>query len=204
MTADVRSSGELNALVTEAVGRFGAVRAVVNNAAVRRSGTASDTSEADWDLTVDTNLKGQFLLAKATIPFMVRGGGGAMVNISSVSAFGGGAHVAYAASKAGVLALTRSMAFDHARHGVRVNAIVAGFIDTPMTAALRTERPDVVKALKRTNAARRVLTPVDYAAVVSFLLSDDADLITGAALEVGLIPGTFPDDSYLYPRTTAS
>jgi NAD(P)-dependent dehydrogenase (short-subunit alcohol dehydrogenase family) len=196
--ADVRDLSQLQGFVDRATARFGPVRALVNNAAVRPTGSVLDTSEETWDATIDINLKGQFLLAKAAVPSMIEAGGGSVVNFSSVSAYGGGAHVAYVASKAGVLGFTKALAFDLAKHRIRVNAVVPGFILSGMSEPMVAQRPEILEVVKGMNAQGRVGMPADYARTVRYLLSDAADMTSGAVIEVGLVPGVFPDDAALF------
>jgi NAD(P)-dependent dehydrogenase (short-subunit alcohol dehydrogenase family) len=195
---DVRDVSQLRDFVGRATEQYGPVRALVNNAAVRPTGTVLDTSEETWDVTIDVNLKGQFLLSKTVVPSMVEGGGGSIVNFSSTSAYGGGAHIAYVASKAGVLGLTKALAYDLAKHKIRVNAIVPGFILSGMSEPLVAQRPEILEAVKGMNAQGRVGMPEDYARTVRFLLSDAADMMSGAVVDVGLLPGVFPDDAAMF------
>jgi NAD(P)-dependent dehydrogenase (short-subunit alcohol dehydrogenase family) len=196
--ADVRDFAALEALVGRATVRFGPVHALVNNAAVRLTGSVQETDEAAWDATLDINLKGQFLLSKAVVPSMIEGGGGAIVNFASLSAYGGGAHVAYVASKAGVLGLTRAMAYDLAKNRIRVNAVVPGFILSGMSEPLVRHRPELLEAVKHMNVQGRVGMPEDFAGTVRFLVSDAAEMVTGAVIDVGMLPGLFPDDAALF------
>lgn len=196
--ADVRDLAGLTAFVDKATAQFGAIRALVNNAAIRLTGSVQDTDEAAWDATLDINLKGQFLLSKAVLPSMIEGGGGAIVNFASLSAYGGGAHVAYVASKAGVLGLTKAMAYDLAKSRVRVNAVVPGFILTGMSEPLVQHRPELLEAVKHMNVQGRVGMPEDFAGTVRFLVSDAAEMVTGAVIDVGMLPGLFPDDAALF------
>ncbi|MEW6473495.1 MAG: SDR family oxidoreductase [Actinomycetota bacterium] len=196
--ADVRHLDQLTGFVHTATERFGPVHALVNNAAIRPTGNVFDTTEDTWDLTLDINLKGQFLLCKAALPSMIDGGGGAVVNFSSISAYGGGAHVAYIASKAGVLGLTKALAYDLASKRIRVNAVVPGFMLTGMSEGLVEARPELLEVVKSMNAQGRVGMPDDCARVVRFLVSDAADMVSGAVIDVALIPGVFPDDAALF------
>jgi NAD(P)-dependent dehydrogenase (short-subunit alcohol dehydrogenase family) len=195
---DVRDAGQVGAFVERVVVRFGHIRALVNNAGVRPTGSVLYTSEETWDATVDINLKGQFLLSKAVASSMIQSGGGSIVNFSSVSAYGGGAHIAYISSKAGVIGLTKSLAFDLAQHRIRVNAVVPGFILSGMSEPLVEHRPEILDAIAGTNVQRRVGMPEDYAKTVRFLVSDAADMISGAIIDVGFLPGVFPDDAALF------
>lgn len=195
---DVRDAEAVNEFVARATDRFGAVYALVNNAAIRPTGAVLDTSEETWDMTMDVNLKGQFLLCKAALPSMIAAGEGSIVNFASVSAYGGGAHAAYIVSKAGVVALTRSLAFDYAKHRIRVNAVAPGFMLTGMSEPLVAARPELLEAVKGMNVQGRVGMPDDVAKTVSFLLSDAADMLTGAVLDVATLPGQFADDAALF------
>lgn len=201
--ADVRDHRRLADFIDTATARFGPVRALVNNAAVRPTGSVLDTTEDAWDVTLAVNLKGQFLLSKAALPSMIDSGGGAIVNFSSISAYGGGAHVAYVASKAGVLGLTKALAYDLAKHRIRVNAIVPGFILSGMTEPLVGHYPDILENVRRTNAQGRVGMPADFARMVRFLVSDSAEMVSGAVIEAGLLPGVFPDDAALFAGPTS-
>lgn len=197
--ADVRVESDVRRVVERAVTLSDGLRVVVNNAAIRTTGTVPDTTEGVWDATLDTNLKGAYLLSRLTIPHLAARGGGAIVNISSISAHGGGRHAAYIASKSALLALTRTMAYDHAADGIRVNAIVAGFIDTPMGApVLEGKPPEIIEIIKAAHPSRKLMQPEDYAKVVSFLVSDDGDIISGALIDAGYVPGIFPDDALIF------
>lgn len=201
--ADVRDHRRLADFIHTATARFGPVRALVNNAAVRPTGTVLDTTEEAWDVTLAVNLTGQFLLSKAALPSMIDSGGGAIVNFSSISAYGGGAHVAYVASKAGVLGLTKALAYDLAKHRIRVNAIVPGFILSGMSEPLVGHHPEILETARRTNAQGRVGMPADFARMVRFLVSDSAEMVSGAVIEAGLLPGVFPDDAALLAGLTS-
>jgi NAD(P)-dependent dehydrogenase (short-subunit alcohol dehydrogenase family) len=158
----------------------------VNNAGVVVYGEVPDFADADWDKVVDTNLKGQFLLAKYAIPEMRRRGGGAIVNIASVQALMSQRGVAaYAASKGGVVSLTKTLALDHAPDSIRVNCVLPGSVRTPMldrAAALAPgDAEETIAAWGRIHPRGTVIEPEEIGAVVLFLLSDDASAVTGAA-----------------------
>lgn len=202
--ADVRVESDVRRVVELASSTGDVLRVVVNNAAIRTTGTVPNTPESVWDATLDTNLKGTYLVSRFAIPHLAASGGGAIINISSISAHGGGRHAAYIASKSAILALTRSMAYDHAGQGIRVNAIVAGFIDTPMGAPVIDGKPaEIVEMIKAAHPSRKLMQPDDYAKVVSFLVSDDADIISGALIDTGYVPGMFPDDAFIFPDGAA-
>jgi 3-oxoacyl-[acyl-carrier protein] reductase len=168
--------------VAEVETELGPVAGLVNNAAVRREGILAMTSDADWDEVLDVNLAGAFRCCRAVLPGMVYRRRGAIVNISSRSAEAGlPGQTAYAASKAGLMGLTRSLAREVGRKGVRVNVVVPGFVATELTATLP---PAAVAKLRDTECLPAGTAPRDVAQMVAFLLSDRAAAITGQAIAV--------------------
>jgi meso-butanediol dehydrogenase/(S,S)-butanediol dehydrogenase/diacetyl reductase len=172
--------------VGEAVAAFGGLDLLVNNAGVVVYGEVPDFAEADWDLVVGTNLKGQFLMSRAAVPEMRRRGGGAIVNLASVQALISQREVAaYAASKGGVVSFTKTLALDHAKDAIRVNCVLPGSVRTPMlrhAAELAPGDPEeTIAQWGRIHPRGTVIEPEEIAAVVLFLLSDDASAVTGAA-----------------------
>jgi len=161
---------------------FGRVDVLVNNAGLTRDGLAMRMSEADWDLVLDTNLKGAFNFIQGVMRPMVKQRAGRIINISSVAGLMGNAGQAnYAASKAGLIGLTKSLARELASRNITVNAVAPGFITTDMTAVL----PDNVKAAVITQIPlARFGDPEDIAAAVAFLAGPDAKYITGQTLTV--------------------
>jgi NAD(P)-dependent dehydrogenase (short-subunit alcohol dehydrogenase family) len=135
------------------------------------------------------NLKGIFLLSKAVIPEMKKHGGGVIVNIGSSSGYAGKDHLAYSVSKGAVIPFTKSLAVDHASDRIRVNAVIPGFTQTGMTANFS---PAVSQGVAARSVAGRAGLPEDIAAAVCFLASDAARTISGAVLEVGVLPGSLP------------
>jgi NAD(P)-dependent dehydrogenase (short-subunit alcohol dehydrogenase family) len=189
--ADVTSSAEVGALVGLAAARYGGVDILVNSAGIQRYGTVVDTSEALWDEVLAVNLKGMFLMAKHCVPELRRRGGGAIVNVASVQAFAAqGAVAAYAASKGGVVALTKAIAVDHAVENIRCNAVCPGSVDTPMLRfaanLLKGDRSeeDMVRAWGGSHPLGRVARPEEVAEVIAFLVGDRASFVTGAELKV--------------------
>jgi 3-oxoacyl-[acyl-carrier protein] reductase len=169
-------------LVATVEGEMGPVGALVNNAGIQKSQLLALTSDAAWDEVLDTNLGGAFRCCRAVLKGMASRRRGAIVNVASLSALRGVAgQAAYSASKAGLLALTRSLAREMGRRGVRVNAVVPGYVETAMTEAL----PEaVVKGLRATECLPAGTSAESVAAVVAFLLSDGASAITGQVLPV--------------------
>jgi 3-oxoacyl-[acyl-carrier protein] reductase len=179
---DLRDHARPAALIADVERELGPVSALVNNAAVRREAILAMTSDADWDEVVEVNLGGTFRCCRAVLPGMVYRRQGSIVNVSSRSAVAGlPGHTAYGASKAGLLGLTRSLAREVGRKGVRVNAIVPGFVSTEVTAELSAE---VVSKLRSTECLPAGTSPRDVAEMVLFLLSDRAAAITGQVIAV--------------------
>jgi NAD(P)-dependent dehydrogenase (short-subunit alcohol dehydrogenase family) len=189
--ADVTVAAEVEALVAATVERFGGLDVVVTSAGIQRYGTVEETSEALWDEVLGVNLTGVFLTCRAALPHLRARGGGAIVAISSVQAFVSQRGVAaYAVSKAGINALTRSMALDHAADGIRVNAVCPGSVDTPMLRwAADLYRgdstvEDTVAQWGHTHPLGRVARPAEIAELVAFLASERASFITGAEYRI--------------------
>ena len=173
------ANGVANDLFTKLEEELGPVLALVNNAGVARDGLAVQLSDDDWDTVIATNLSPAFRLTRDALRSMMKARYGRVVNIASV--VGPRANVGqsnYAAAKAGLIGMTKTIAAEVARRGVTVNAVAPGFISTDMTAELATD--EIVKAIP----ARRQGTPEEVAAAVRFLASDDASYVTGTTLFV--------------------
>ncbi len=169
-------------LVQEIESDMGPIDALVNNAGIERSELTAMMSDASWDEVLDVNLGGAFRLSREVVRSMVGRRRGAIVNISSLSALNGVAgHSAYAASKAGLVAMTRCLAREMGRRNIRVNAVVPGFVATDMTSTLTDAAVD---RLRSHECLPRGVTAQDVAQVVAFLLSEKAAGITGQALPV--------------------
>lgn len=178
--ADVSDSGAVKALFEDAAKAAGRIDILVNNAGITRDGLAVRMSEEDFDRVVATNLKGVFLCSKAAARYMMKQRWGRIVNISSVAGLRGNPGQAnYAAAKAGVVGLTKTMAKELASRGVTVNAIAPGYIATDMTDALPEKARD---AILRSVPAGRPGSGGDVAAAVAFLASEGASYITGQVL----------------------
>ena len=182
LTVDVSRGEEVQRMVQRTIERFGKIDILVNDAGKVVVKPMVEQNEADWDRVVDTNLKGVFLCCRYVVPEMIARKRGAIVNIASIAAFHVTVpHVPYAASKAGVVALTRDLAYEVARYGIRVNAIAPGPIETPMSQAVSAEQR---QGIIRTVPLGRMGQPEDIGQAAAFLASDAASFITGATLPV--------------------
>lgn len=185
---DVKRADDCRRAVQETIRTFGKLDILFNNAGViYRDRPVEATTEEEWDDTMETNVKGTFLMSKFAIPHLRRNGG-VIVNTASYAALVGfpGA-AAYCASKAAIVNLTRTMALDHARENIRVNCICPGSVDTDMIHAAWRTYGDVEEAARVWAAKHpmgRIATPQEIARVVLFLASEDASFITGAAVPV--------------------
>ena len=178
--ADVAGAAESEAMVKEVLARFGRLDILVNNAGVTRDGLMLTMKEADWDAVLDTNLKGAFHCMKAVYRPMMKQKYGRIVNLSSIVGLRGNAGQAnYAASKAGLTGLTKSLAKELAARNVTVNAVAPGFIDTDMTAALPEKARE---ALLASIPMGRLGQAEDVARAVAFFAGDDSAYVTGQVL----------------------
>ena len=185
--ADVSRGADCQRVVAETVGAFGGVDVLFNNVGIQSPDSylnVEDTPEELWDRILGVNLKSYFLMAKHAIPEIRRRGGGVIINNASVQGLQSQPLVPpYAASKGGVLSLTRQMALDYAREGIRVLAICPGAIDTEMLrAAAALEGGDIEETIRRFGSSHpigRIGTGQDIANVVLFLASDKASFMTG-------------------------
>ncbi len=179
---DVRDAADVDAVVRRVEDELGPLDGLVNNAGVRTQGLLAMTSDAAWQDVVDTNLGAMFRVSRAVLPGMLRRRRGSIVNVSSLGALHGVAGQGpYAASKAGALGLTRSLAREVGRRGVRVNAIAPGLVLTDMTADLD---ETALAALRAGECLPGGVDVGSVAATARFLLSDDARSITGQCLVV--------------------
>jgi NAD(P)-dependent dehydrogenase (short-subunit alcohol dehydrogenase family) len=183
---DVRDEAAVQAAIAAIRARHGRIDVLVNGAGVEGIGQAHELAVADWDRTLDINLKGSFIVAKHVLPAMMEQHSGNIVHIASVEGMEGmSGALSYNVSKGGVIQMTRTMAIDYARHGIRVNCVCPGLIDTPLTQllhdpALKAVRDQMIKWHLLDRAGR----PEEVAAAILFLASDDASFVTGHPLVV--------------------
>lgn len=181
---DVREIEQVDACTQACVDHFGRLDVVFNNAGIGSYGAAPDLDPRTWRDVLAVDLDSVFFGCRAAIPQLRRNGGGAIVNTASISGlYGDYGLLAYNAAKGAVVNLTRALAIDHAREGIRVNAVCPGPIDTPLVKVLM-EHADVSREYARNIPMGRVGRADEVAAAVAFLASDDAAYITGATLVV--------------------
>jgi len=182
VNVDVTRLGDVENMVESAIGRFGRIDILINNAGIARDKLILRMTEEDWDAVLDVNLKGTFNCTKAIIKHMSKQRSGKIVNIASVvGEMGNAGQANYSASKAGVIGLTKTIAREFSQRGINVNAIAPGYIQTPMTDVL----PDKAKEeLKRMIPMERLGQPEDVAYAVLFLVSEGSSYVTGQVLNV--------------------
>ena len=185
--ADVSRADDCEALVAAATQAWGAVDVVCNNAGIQPTDSyrpAHELTEAQWDRIVDVNLKSAFLMTRACVPGMMARAGGVIINTASVQGLQSAKGVpAYAASKGGILSLTRQLALEYAEHNIRVLAVSPGTVDTPLVdealASIGGDEAQIRDGMAATHPLGRIGTPEDIARVVLFLASDAAAFMTG-------------------------
>jgi 2-hydroxycyclohexanecarboxyl-CoA dehydrogenase len=185
VAADVSDAAAVARGVARAAAELGPVGVLVNNAAVDVVGPFLESSEAVWDRILAVNLKGTLVCCRAVLDGMIARGGGCIVNLGSdAGRVGSTGEAVYSASKGGVIAFTKSLAREVARHAIRVNCVCPGPTDTALLAQVGEHSPKLLEGLLRAIPLRRVGEPDDVAALVAFLASDDAAYITGQAISV--------------------
>ena len=188
IVADISRADQAKRAAAETVAEFGGIDYLVASAGIQTYGTVVDTDEDTWERTLAVNAKGVYLAAKYCIPEMVKRGGGAVVTVASVQGLFSQPNVAaYAASKGAVIAMTRTMAIDHAGDNIRANSLCPGSVDTPMlrSSASLFSPGDPQSALNEWGGLHtlgRIAQPEEMAKVALFLCSEDASFITGAAI----------------------
>ena len=185
---DVTRSDEVETLVETAVEAWGGLDIMVNNAGIGVAGTATNTSEEDYQRVMDVCLRGTFLGMKYAIPAIRDSGGGSVINMSSVAALVGITDRAvYSAAKGAILAITRAAAIDHVSEGVRVNSIAPGTVDTPWIGRITAGYDDPEEARAKMQARQphgRFVTPEEIAAMAAYLASDESASVIGACMIV--------------------
>jgi NAD(P)-dependent dehydrogenase (short-subunit alcohol dehydrogenase family) len=189
VAGDVRDRGFCARVVAETVERLGSLDVLVNNAGISIAATALETSDEQWDATLETNLTAVFRLSRAALRPMLARGRGAIVNVASDWGLVGGERAAaYCASKGGLVLLTRAMALDHAKDGIRINVVCPTATDTPMMIEDFRQRGVSPEVGARESAAEipmgRMASAAEVARAVGFLASDAASFITGVALPI--------------------
>jgi len=189
LPGDLRNAGYSDGLPAAVVAALGRLDIVVNNAGVITRGPVTETSDADWDLSVGVNVEAPFRISRAAIPLIAGQGGGAIVNVASCWGLRPGPnHAVYCMTKAAIASLTQCMGMDHAHQGVRINAVAPNEVNTPMLRTGFVKRgfdPDTAVAeLGKTVPLGRIAEPEDIAEVILFLASDAARYMCGAVVEV--------------------
>jgi 3-oxoacyl-[acyl-carrier protein] reductase len=181
LVGDVTDRASVEQVVRQVAEQHGRLDVLINNAGINRDAMAAKMTEEQWDAVLDVNLKGTFLCSQAAFAVMREQNAGCIVNTASISAEGNIGQANYAASKAGLMGLTRTLALEWARYGIRVNCIAPGGTETRMIAGI----PDHIReqALSRI-PLKRFAQPAEIAAVHAFLVSDDASYITGQVIFV--------------------
>jgi 2-deoxy-D-gluconate 3-dehydrogenase len=182
---DVLDETSCRQAIQNAVERFGRLDILVNNAGTTVRKQPEDLTAQEWHLVMNTNLTGAFLCSQAAYPHMVRAGGGKIINIGSMmSVFGSSYAAPYAASKAGIVQLAKSMAIAWAKDNIQVNAILPGWIDTELTQGARKQVQGLHEKVLARTPAQRWGDPGDFAGIAVFLASHASDFVTGVAIAV--------------------
>lgn len=181
---NVTSATDIQGMVKTTINTYGKLNILVNNAGIAIRLPVVDLSEEDWDRNIDVNLKSIYLSSKYAIPRMIKNGGGSIVNIASIYGIvGGRVRAAYAASKGGVVNLTRSMALDYALHKIRVNCVCPGFVNTPLLKNILKNKEEY-QALADLHPMGRLGDMLEIALGVLYLASDESSFVTGIALPI--------------------
>lgn len=188
LVCDVRLADQCRTAVDETLERYGRIDVLFNNAGVYFPRTVPECSENEWDLTIDTSLKGAFLMSKYVLPSMIERGSGVIIHCSSGWGIQGGDRAAaYCAAKGGLVVMTKAMAIDHGPQGIRVNCICPGDVDTPMLPDDARQRGISWESYLEGASDRplgRIGTAEEIARAVLFLSTDDSSFMTGAALVI--------------------
>ncbi|MFC7392166.1 3-oxoacyl-[acyl-carrier-protein] reductase [Scopulibacillus cellulosilyticus] len=182
LKVDVTNTDQVNEMVKSTIDTYGKIDVLINNAGITIDGFLTKMNEVDWEKVIAVNLTGVFKCTKAVVPFMMEQGSGVILNASSVvGLYGNIGQTNYAATKAGILGLTKSWAKEFGPKGIRVNAVAPGFIETDMTLKVPEK---VLDLMKEKTPLRKIGKPEDIASAYLFLASDDANYINGTILSV--------------------
>jgi 2-hydroxycyclohexanecarboxyl-CoA dehydrogenase len=183
--ADVTSRESVEAMVAQVHRQFGRIDVLVNNAGWDKASPFVDSDPADWDRVIAINLYGVLHTCKAVLPIMAERGSGSVVNLASdAGRVGSSGEAVYSAAKGGVIAFTKTIAREMARHGINANAVCPGPTDTALFASMGGDNPKLREALTKAIPLRRLGRPADLANAVAFLVSDEAAFITGQTVSV--------------------
>jgi NAD(P)-dependent dehydrogenase (short-subunit alcohol dehydrogenase family) len=183
IVADIVNAQDCERAVDACMERFGRVDVLHNNVGVVLGAEIVNTSEEDWDRTFDPNVKGMFMMCKRVIPHMIEQGGGSIINVSSIASIRPVAPASYTASKGAVNSLTLYIARRYARYNIRANALLLGYIDTPLVRPVWANEK-IREINLRQVPMRRFASPWEVATVAAFLASDEASYVTGVLLPV--------------------
>lgn len=179
---DVSNREQTRQAIKDTIAEYGRIDVLINNAGIIQDALVVKMTEEQWDKVVNINLKGPFNCIQAVVEQMIAQGGGVILNISSIVAlYGNVGQTNYAATKAGLVGMTKTLAKELGKKGIRVNAIAPGFIYTPMTATVPEK---ILEMMKEKTPLKRLGTPADVANALLFLASDDASFINGAVISV--------------------
>lgn len=181
LKADISKKSEVEGMIEQILEQYGRLDILVNNAGINRDAFAKKMTEQEWDDVIRINLKGAFLCAQAALKAMSSQNYGRIINTSSIGALGNLGQANYAASKCGVIGLTRTLALECARYNINVNCVAPGATKTPMTAGIP---EDIAEGFKKKIPLRRFAEPKEIANVHLFLASDEASYITGQVIFV--------------------
>ncbi len=184
VVCDVTSREQVENMVKKALDEFGRIDILVNNAGTNRMNPIHEMSDEDWDLVIDTNLKGTFYCIRAVLPAMIEQNHGRIVNISSIAGWSGSnqGEAPYCAAKAGIMAFTRCVALETAKYDITVNAIAPGFVPNPFL--LKIYPQEALEAIERMIPKGRGGTPQEIANAILFLVSEEGSYITGETIAV--------------------
>lgn len=185
LTADVTSRESVRAMVDAVIERFGRIDVLVNNAGWDQVGPFVESDPADWDQVIQINLYGTLNTTRAALPVMIAAGSGSVVNLASdAGRVGSSGEAVYSAAKGGIIAFTKTLARETARHQIRVNCVCPGPTDTALFASVGGDDPKLRDSLTRAIPLRRLAQPSDLANLVAFLAGDEAAYITGQTISV--------------------